>query len=77
VTITDAREPDVQDQVVRLDGLPLAFSNSVPMATRMHVSPGAERHLDLAYINFDGQHDERPIWIGVHGRSTCPRQRQS
>jgi hypothetical protein len=68
VTISDAREQDIEDQIVRLDGLPLVFSNTVPNATRMHVSPGGTRHLDIAHVDFDGQHAERPVWIDIHPR---------
>ena len=68
VTITDAHERGVSNQIVRLDGLPLRYSNSAPPATSKRVAPGSDRHVDLAHIDFSGRPMDRPVWIDIHPR---------
>jgi hypothetical protein len=78
VIVTGARETKLEDpQLLRIEGLPLEFSNAVPTATRMHISPGAMRRVNLAHIDLDRPSDaERPVWIdarGAHRRARPPR----
>ena len=67
--VTGARETKLEDpQLLRIEGLPLEFSNAVPTATRMHISPGAMRRVNLAHIDLDRPSDaERPVWIDARG----------
>jgi hypothetical protein len=68
VIVTGAREIGTQHQTLRIDGQPLAFSNSHPTATRMTVAPGGERHVDLVHVTVGTIVDalERRVPLNVH-----------
>jgi len=79
VTVTGARELNRPgQQLLRIDGQSLSFSNSSPIATRMTVSPGGERHVDLAHLEFEPKikaERQQRVTIDVHPGPAAIEQR--
>jgi hypothetical protein len=77
VTISSAREMGDKPREVDLDGRLLPYSNTDPPVVRLHLPPGAERHVDLAYVLFTAQGllpgTTRPVVFAVHPRPVDER----
>jgi hypothetical protein len=70
VIISGASELGGKPREVDLDGRLLTYSNTEPPAVRLHLPPGGERHVDLAYVLFTKlgmlPGTNRPVVIKVH-----------